>query len=200
MRVNTMQSVSHKKRSAEGRARPAPGDDVFRVPSWGSSLWLEGRGGGSHGDNMEPICEIDTPVHFWEVWDNAIAPLAVQVFDKGNRAVFTRGALCGFAIHEAGGKPVWECTGYGGHVRVQTKLPGAELALALALFVVPRAHPVTAICTGIRWLADRCEVWVRPGEGSVETVKKYLEQYLARAGIEAECAGRPPATKLDDSD
>jgi hypothetical protein len=156
----------------------------------GFVLWLEGRGGGSHGDNMEPVCEIDTPVQFWEAWDNAVAPLAAQVFDKGNRVVFTRGALCGFAIHEAEGKPIWECPRYGGHVRVETESPDAELALALALFVLPRAHPMVEICTGLRWLADRCEIWVRPGERSVETVKAHLEVYLTHKGVHATCTGK----------
>ena len=139
------------------------------------TLWLEGRGGGAHGDNMDAICPITTPVEFWEVWDNAIVPLAEQVFKMGNRVTISRGSLCGLCVHKSECRPVWECAEYGGHVRIRPSENTEiwKLALTLAMFVIPQSSQCSMNTTGFRWLRNRFEIWFHP-IGS-EAMKKTLD-------------------------
>ena len=126
------------------------------------TLWLEGRGGGAHGENMDAICPFLEPVEFWEIWDNTVEPLAEQVFARHNRVVFARGTLSGFCLHKAHCLPVWECPEYGGHIRIY---PGPStnakaLARMLAMFVFLQCSVHSQKATGFRWLQNRFEIWL----------------------------------------
>jgi len=190
--------------AGRGLSAPADGSALAR----GFVLWVGAEGGGAYGDNIVPVAEVRCAREFWEAWDSAAAPLIKLACVDGLRVVAPRGAVRAVAVHDARGRPEWECPTHGGRLLVAPREPAglAGVAAECALFVIGDACPQARRCAGVRVARGgagdaRCEVWLlseeccivdTQGAGGAEGVRQCLAAYLAQRGAGADVTVAAP--------